>query len=125
MGQKFRAITLFRISIKAVGLRAHLHTSSDPVERRASEAFPTQKGEMLKITLLLALGAVCAVHGARFEENRTADMEFLHKQKKIYDLLLYVNQGDLIDAEFYDIGRNYNLESNMDMYNDKVTISAS
>ncbi|XP_031829750.1 hexamerin 70c [Nomia melanderi] len=74
---------------------------------------------MLKITLLLALGAVCAVHGARFEENRTANMEFLHKQKKIYDLLLYVNQGDLIDAEFYETGRNYNLESNIDMYKDK------
>ncbi|CAK9799971.1 Arylphorin subunit alpha [Anthophora quadrimaculata] len=77
---------------------------------------------MLKVALLLALGAICAIEGAKFSPTRTADMDFLHKQKKIYDLLLYVRQNDMIDAEWYDIGRNYNLESNMDMYNNKDVV---
>ena len=49
-------------------------------------------------------------------------MDFLHKQKKIFDLLLYVRQADLSDAEWYDVGRNYDMESNMDMYKDKVIV---
>lgn len=78
---------------------------------------------MLKLTLLVALlGAICVVHGASLAGTRTADMDFLHKQKKIFDLLLYVKQTDLSDAEWYDIGRNYNVESNIDMYRDKVIL---
>ncbi|XP_076652689.1 hexamerin 70c-like [Halictus rubicundus] len=79
---------------------------------------------MLKFVLLLALGAICAAQGLKFEQDgtRTADMEFLHRQKKIFELLLYVRQNDLSDAEFYDIGRNYNLESNIEMYNNKDSV---
>ncbi len=78
---------------------------------------------MLKLTLLTALlAAICAVHGASLAGTRTADMDFLHKQKKIFDLLLYVKQTDLSDAEWYDIGRNYNVESNIDMYRDKNVV---
>lgn len=75
---------------------------------------------MLKTVLLLALGALCVVDAAKFTGSRTADMDFVTKQKKAYELLLYVRQSDLIDAEYYDIGRNYNIESNIDMYQDKV-----
>ncbi|XP_076758109.1 hexamerin 70c [Xylocopa sonorina] len=78
---------------------------------------------MLKVVaLLLALGAFCAADTRRYSGTRTADMDFLHKQKKIFDLMLYVRQADLIDAEWYDIGRNYNMESNMDMYRDKNVV---
>lgn len=77
---------------------------------------------MFKLTLLAALVAICVAQSTSFSGSRTADMDFLHKQKKIFDLLLYVRQADLSDAEWYDIGRNYNVETNMDMYKDKVIL---
>ncbi|XP_033355374.1 hexamerin-like [Bombus vosnesenskii] len=77
---------------------------------------------MFKLTLLAALVAICVAHSISFSGSRTADMDFLHKQKKIFDLLLYVRQADLSDAEWYDIGRNYNMETNMDMYKDKNVV---
>lgn len=52
--------------------------------------------------------------------SRTADMDFLHKQKKVYELLYFVKQNTLTDTEFYEAGRNYDIEGNMDMYKDKV-----
>ncbi|KZC07219.1 Hexamerin [Dufourea novaeangliae] len=76
---------------------------------------------MLKIALFLAIGAVCLVEGARITQNRTADMDFLHNQKKIFELLLYVQQNDLIDSE-YLVGKVYDLENNIDMYNDKTSV---
>lgn len=79
---------------------------------------------MAKLTLLVALlSAICVVLGASLAGTRTADMDFLHKQKKIFDLLLYVKQSDLSDAEWYDTGRSYNVETNIDMYRDKVIIT--
>lgn len=75
-----------------------------------------------KVVLLVALAIICGAQGASYAGRRTADMDFLHKQKKIYDLLLYVRQTDLSDAEWYDVGRNYDMESNMDMYKDKVIL---
>ncbi|XP_071873942.1 hexamerin 70c [Bombus fervidus] len=77
---------------------------------------------MFKLTLLAALVAICVAQSASFSGSRTADMDFLHKQKKIFDLLLYVRQADLSDAEWYDIGRNYNMETNVDMYKDKNVV---
>lgn len=74
---------------------------------------------MLKEVLLLALTALC-MSDAMHITGKTADMDFLHKQKKIYELLFFVKQNTLTDTEFYDIGRNYDIESNIDMYNDKV-----
>ncbi|XP_078044092.1 hexamerin 70c [Augochlora pura] len=76
---------------------------------------------MLKIALLLALGAFCAVQ-ASGSDSRTANVEFLQKQKKIFEILLYVSQNDLNDAEYYNIGRSYNVESNIDMYNNKDAV---
>lgn len=74
---------------------------------------------MLKELLFLALVALCASKGLHMT-GKTADMDFLHKQKKIYELLFFVKQNTLTDMEFYEIGRNYNIETNMDMYNNKV-----
>lgn len=75
-----------------------------------------------KVVLLVALAAICGAQGASYAGRHTADMDFLHKQKKIFDLLLYVRQADLSDAEWYDVGRNYDMESNMDMYKDKNVV---
>ncbi|XP_053995675.1 arylphorin subunit alpha-like [Hylaeus anthracinus] len=77
---------------------------------------------MLKITLLVGLVALCVVQGMSSAVSRTADMEFLQKQKKIYELLLYIRQNDLIDAEYYELGRKFNPESNIDLYNDQEAV---
>ncbi|XP_066598558.1 arylphorin subunit alpha-like [Prorops nasuta] len=81
---------------------------------------------MMKEILLLALTGFCLIQASSnhqgFFNTYTADMEFLHKQKKIYELLFYVKQGALTDMEFYDIGRNYDIESNIDMYTDKTIV---
>lgn len=74
---------------------------------------------MLKELLLLALTALCMSEGYHLT-GKTADMDFLHKQKKIYELMFFVKQNTLTDTEFYEIGRNYDMESNIDMYKDKV-----
>ena len=50
----------------------------------------------------------------------TADMEFLHRQKKIFELFFYIDQNNIVDAEFYEIGRNYDLRNNIDLYTRKV-----
>lgn len=34
--------------------------------------------------------------------------------------MFFIKQNTLTDAEFYEIGRNYDIESNIDMYKDKV-----
>lgn len=75
---------------------------------------------MLKELLLLALATLCASEGLHIT-GKTADMDFLHKQKKIYELLFFVKQNTLTDMEFYEIGRNYDIESSIDMYKDKVS----
>jgi hypothetical protein len=76
---------------------------------------------MLKELLLLALAALC-VSDAMHISGKTADMDFLHKQKKIYELLFFVKQNTLTDTEFYEIGRNYDIENNIDMYKDKTIV---
>lgn len=74
---------------------------------------------MLKELLVLALAVLC-VSEAMHIPGKTADMDFLHKQKKIYELMFFVKQNTLTDTEFYEIGRNYEIENNIDMYKEKV-----
>ncbi|XP_020280010.1 hexamerin-like [Pseudomyrmex gracilis] len=76
---------------------------------------------MLKALLLLALAALCMGASPK-TSGKTADMDFLHKQKKIYELLFFVKQNTLTDAEFYDVGRNYDIETNIDLYTDKSIV---
>ncbi|KAG7210287.1 hypothetical protein KM043_011831 [Ampulex compressa] len=75
---------------------------------------------MLKEVILIAFAAFCCASAVM--PTRTADLDFLHKQKKIYELLFFVKQGHLIDAEFYEVGHKYDIESNINMYNDKDVV---
>jgi len=74
---------------------------------------------MLKKLLLLTLTTLCMSNGFHLT-GKTADMDFLHKQKKIYELMFFIKQNTLTDMEFYEVGRNYDIESNIDMYKEKV-----
>lgn len=75
---------------------------------------------MLREMLVLALTAFCLTK-AMTVETHTADMEFLHKQKKIYELFFYMDQPLIVGSEAYEVGRGYDIESNFDLYTDKVT----
>ncbi|XP_011255341.2 arylphorin subunit alpha [Camponotus floridanus] len=76
---------------------------------------------MLKELLLLALMALCTSKGLHIT-GKTADLDFLHKQKKLYELLFFVKQNIFTDMEFHKIGRDYNIESNIDLYDDKLNV---
>ncbi|XP_034944756.1 LOW QUALITY PROTEIN: arylphorin subunit alpha [Chelonus insularis] len=75
---------------------------------------------MFKEFLVLAISALCLTQA--FTETHTADMEFLHKQKKIYDLFFYVDQYKLEGSEWYEVGKSYDISANMEMYNDKMVV---
>ncbi|XP_011305291.1 uncharacterized protein [Fopius arisanus] len=74
---------------------------------------------MLRELLVLALTGFCLAQ-AIGSETHTADMDFLHKQKKIYELFFYIDQPKLIGSEFYEVGRSYDIEQNIDLYKDKM-----
>ncbi|XP_072756205.1 hexamerin 70a [Anoplolepis gracilipes] len=68
--------------------------------------------------LLTALAAIAAVGfvAADFNTIKVADKEFLHKQKKVYNLLYHIAQPSLVNPTLYEEGRSYNIEANIDSY---------
>ncbi|KAK0085371.1 hypothetical protein PV325_005322 [Microctonus aethiopoides] len=74
---------------------------------------------MLKEFLVLAITAFCL---AKATESHTADVDFLHKQKRVYELFMYIDQPKLYGSEFYEVGHTYDIESNIDFYNDKMIV---
>lgn len=73
---------------------------------------------MMKL-LVLAISAFCLTQ-AFAVETHTADMDFLHKQKKIYDLFMFVDQSDLHGSDWYETGRNYDIFQHIEDYQDQV-----
>lgn len=70
---------------------------------------------MWRWSLVLALSALCLAQATQYR-TYTADMDFLHRQKKIFELFFYVDQNTLPDAEFFEIGRNFDMRNSMDLY---------
>ncbi|KAH0540905.1 arylphorin subunit alpha-like isoform X1 [Cotesia glomerata] len=75
---------------------------------------------MMKL-LVLAISAFCLTQ-AMAVETHTADINFLHKQKEIYDLFMYVEQTDLRGADWYETGRNYDIIQHIEDYQDKEIV---
>ena len=76
----------------------------------------------LAIWAVLALALVATAEKSTYEKYRTeytASEEYLHKQKLVFDVLYHFNQPQL-NKELYEIGQNYDLEKNIDEYDDKV-----
>lgn len=69
---------------------------------------------LVATALAAAAGSSSMNHG-----SITGDMNMLIKQKKIFDLFYYIN-SDLVDAEYYQIGRNYDIFNNVENYMNKV-----
>lgn len=82
---------------------------------------------MLKECLILALAAFglsAATHsGFDYYKTKTADMDFLLRQKKVYELFFYINQNVIMDSEIYQVGHSYSIENNMEFYTNPVTIN--
>lgn len=85
--------------------------------------------KMMRYSIVFALLFAAAATGystgageykGHYYGSKTADLDYLHKQKKIYDLLMYVDQNVLTDTEYFEVGRNYDIAGNMDYYTNKV-----
>ncbi|XP_032453316.1 arylphorin subunit alpha-like [Nasonia vitripennis] len=87
---------------------------------------------MLRKLLVFALVAV-SLAAASFEhakydmehtkyDMKMTDKNMLMKQKKIFDLLMYINNQVLTDAEWFEMGRNYDIMSNIDYYTKKEVV---
>lgn len=114
------------IRVKFDGIKAVINGSNSiflPTAGRSVTIYQRvhSSTKMLRLSLVLVLSAVCLSQGYQGYKNvRTADMDFLHKQKKLFELMFYVDQQALTDAEYFEIGRNYDIGSNMEYYTDKV-----
>ncbi|XP_058801614.1 arylphorin subunit alpha-like [Phymastichus coffea] len=71
--------------------------------------------------LLAMVSMVAAERSPTYDFKKTADMDYLQKQKKVFDLLMYVD-GTHTDAEYFEIGRNYDIMTNVDYYMDKDVV---
>ncbi|KZC07221.1 PREDICTED: arylphorin subunit alpha [Dufourea novaeangliae] len=69
---------------------------------------------MLRVCLL-GLLAVSFV-GAQYYNTKTADGEFLLKQKKVYNLLYHISQPDVVNVQLYNEGRAWDIEANINYY---------
>ena len=69
---------------------------------------------------LLFVAMAAANSSPSYYYSKTADIDYLQKQKKVFDLLMYIDQNVLTDAEYFEIGRNYDIMSNINLYNNKV-----
>ncbi|XP_044017319.1 hexamerin-like [Aphidius gifuensis] len=76
---------------------------------------------MFKELVVLALTGFCLTKATGvypYAETFTADADFLHKQKQIYELFFYIDQAKLVGSEFYEVGRTYDIESSIEYYSD-------
>lgn len=73
------------------------------------------------LTVLAVVATVSfSLVAADYNTVKTADKEFLLKQKKIYNLLYYISQPSLVNPSLYEEGRSYNIEANIDSYTNTV-----
>ncbi|NP_001153417.1 hexamerin 83 precursor [Nasonia vitripennis] len=79
---------------------------------------------MMRNCIVFALFVAMAAAGQSYPGfySKTADMEFLHKQKKIFDLLMYVDQNVLTDTEYFEFGRNFDIAANVDYFTNKEAV---
>lgn len=59
--------------------------------------------------------------GAEYYDTKTADKDFLLKQKKVYNLLYRIAQPALANITWYNEGQAWNIEANIDSYTNAVS----
>lgn len=74
----------------------------------------------LFVLALMATGLTAAV-GPMNYPTKVGDMDMMMKQKKIFELFMYIG-NDLLDAEYFAVGQHYDIVANIDRYTNKVVV---
>lgn len=68
----------------------------------------------------LFLTVVCLAHATQVP-LRTANKQYLNKQKSIYELFWHVDQPTVYHPELYQKAKSFSIEDNISSYKDQVT----
>lgn len=63
----------------------------------------------------------CSFVNAEYYNTKTADKDFLLKQKKVYNLLYHVSQPAEINYTWYEEGQKWDIEANINLYSNPVS----
>ena len=78
---------------------------------------------MARLLVLLAiLACSCQIICAEYFTEYTADKDYLIKQKRIYNVLYYVSQPEIVNPELYKEGQAWDIKANIDSYTNSVNI---
>ncbi|KAL7303676.1 hypothetical protein TKK_0003819 [Trichogramma kaykai] len=72
---------------------------------------------------LVAAGSIRHEQYEHQQQQQHYDHDTLMRQKKIFDLLWYVEQGSIVDADYYEIGRQYDIVANIDHYHHNEVVT--
>ncbi|KAA0845181.1 hypothetical protein JYU34_001833 [Plutella xylostella] len=75
---------------------------------------------VLFVACLVAVAAAGTIPKPEFEA-KTVDNEFIAKQRKVLSLLQHITQVN-VDAEYYKIGKEYDIEHNFEHYTNKKAV---
>ncbi|XP_014203393.1 arylphorin subunit alpha-like [Copidosoma floridanum] len=78
------------------------------------------------IVFTLLAVSLTAATGYQYEysyKTYTADVDFLHKQKKVFDLLAYVDQNIITDTEYYEYGHTFELANHIEYFTNQDAVS--
>lgn len=70
----------------------------------------------------MAASLMAAANTNTQSTTRITDSETLVKQKKIFELLMYEDRDILNDTQYFEIGRDYDVMSNVERYDNRVMI---
>ncbi|KAI4501389.1 hypothetical protein M0802_003266 [Mischocyttarus mexicanus] len=76
---------------------------------------------MYRNLVVLAILAFCLV-SAEYYTVKTADKEFLLKQKKVLNLLYHVSQPEIVNPDLFTEGQQYSIEANIDSYTNQNAV---
>ena len=63
----------------------------------------------------------CSLVNAEYYNTKTADKDFLLKQKKVYNLLYHITQPAEINYTWYEEGQKWDIEANINLYSNPVS----
>ncbi|KOX67354.1 Arylphorin subunit alpha [Melipona quadrifasciata] len=64
----------------------------------------------------------CSLVSAEYYNTRTADKDYLLKQKKVYNLLYHISQPAEINYTWYEEGQKWDIEANIDLYSNAAAV---
>ncbi|XP_068986396.1 hexamerin-like [Bombus flavifrons] len=64
----------------------------------------------------------CSLVNAEYYNTKTADKDFLLKQKKVYNLLYHITQPAEINYTWYEEGQKWDIEANINLYSNPAAV---